>query len=316
MGLITTLLVAGGLFRLRTSAPQYTPAVWEVPGISGQDLADLRMENFGVEALVAFKGDDLVVVKPDGSPYTMLKRAFDKFFDSDNAPSYPVRPGFRMNYLVMRSSMRSPKFEPNKPHCTLSFPFVQGGDPFMKLMVDLEMSHCRVIPVYVPKEAEKADLEVIVNASFSGRLLPAVKGSDIDFRETKFTMLEYRRYRPSDGAAFPLDSATTRTTAIIHYDKPLSDSIHVREARKNFYVQGTWEYVDEKGILASIPFAKMDWSKGGVQTQPPNTMLVAHDTEKRLMTVCSNLAPSEIPGLSITMSRQYPAKLVGIRLIR
>jgi hypothetical protein len=274
------------------------------------------MEDFGIEGLVAFRGDELVVTKADGMPFPALQTALEKFYNSDKAPSYPVRPGYRMTYLVMRTSPQSRKFEYGKPMCTVTFESNGGVDPFFHVMVDAGMSHCRVVPIYVPVGADKVDLEVTVHASFSGRPLPALKGADVEFRGTTFKMLEYRRYRPSDGNVFPMDASTNRTTAIVGYDKAFTEYPSVMEMRRNFYVQGTWEYVDKDGVLTSKPLANVDWKAGGIETKPPKTMLVSHDTEKKTMTFCSNLAPSQIPGFTFTLTKQIPAKLVGIQLIR
>lgn len=311
------LLVACGRGVQAPLAPM-VPAKWIVEGASAAEVSDMRLEDFRVEALVAFRGDQLIALKPDRTPFPELQAALEEFYQRESAPARPEKPGYRMTYVVARSSRPTQISEPGKRSASISFSSIQVGLSFESVLPTVGLQNCVVLPVYVSPGQDQGDLPANVFASLAAPPVLAKVGSTAKLSGNSFKVVAIRKYKDSDGTPMrmiPGLPTTLRTTVMVSCPNELKNETNLLPMGKITYREGLWLYVDAAGTLQSKPMKDVNWQNGGRDIPMPELLLTKSDPVNHTLTYCTNLAQSELKGIVFMDFKRYSAKLAGVWLI-
>lgn len=290
---------------------QQTPdsPVWQAEGLSANERK--LLDKLGLEAIFREIGGKVVASRPDGSPHPELQSAISKFVASGRAPVFEERPTMQLLYVVIRTQSLDWGLSNGGTIITVLPHSSQNGFDYFSALNEADLATCHVFPVYVPKSAPKFDLDLDLIVSQSAPLQRGEKQSR-DCNGVKVRLLSIRKHSPNDGYASLISPSTARSAIIVGYEGEFEDLPGVTSMRKTFYTPGTWEYVDRDGKLRSKPLKDLDFKSGDSIMTMPRTEFASKDERKRTLTFISNLAPSEIPGITLSRSRQLRGTLVGI----
>lgn len=290
---------------------QQTPdsPVWQAEGLSANERK--LLDKLGLEAIFRVIGGKVVASRPDGSPHPELQSAISKFVASGRAPVFEERPTMNLLYVVIRAHSLNWSLSSSGVNISIAPHPSQNGFDFFSALQEAALPNCHVFPVYVPKSEPKFDLDLDLNVSHSAALQPG-KQQFQDCDGLKVRLLKIRKHSASDSYSSSGTPDIARSTIIVGYEGQLEEFPGATPMRKSLYTPGTWEYVDRDGKLRSKLVKNLDFNSGDSPMYMPRTEFVSKDELKRTLTFVSNLAPSEIPGITLSRSRQLRGTLVGI----